>query len=297
MLLLLGGVVSTEGGSVTGKRLAKMLMGVLLAAFVIAPTAVAGGPTKAPEGVWSGPGDHEGDLGILVISSGGVGKQPAMYVEKIVGVCGLTPGVFYDGETAMAGNILTVEAPFVCSDTGDTPEGFEGLFPLQFEYDAKADTWTLVDETPQVPMEHRCLTPSELPMGHGEDPVNVIDGTGGDDILVGTDGDDEINGFGGIDILCGFGGKDHLVGGGNVDVLLGGSQKDDLRGKAGFDYLDGGPHKDKLFGNNGNDFLHGDSHDDKLQGGGGVDVANGGKHKPDGDKCNAETETKCELDF
>lgn len=50
-------------------------------------------------------------------------------------------------------------------------------------------------------------------------PVNVIDGTSGDDTLVGTDGDDIISGLGGNDSLSSGDGNDVVNGGAGDDTM------------------------------------------------------------------------------
>ncbi|MEM8625276.1 MAG: hypothetical protein AAGG47_17375, partial [Pseudomonadota bacterium] len=77
----------------------------------------------------------------------------------------------------------------------------------------------------------------------------VIDGTRGNDTLIGTDDADVIAGKGGDDELRGFGGNDNL------------------RGNKG---------NDNLRGNKGNDTLDGGIGDDTLAGGAGVDTADYG---------------------
>lgn len=67
-------------------------------------------------------------------------------------------------------------------------------------------------------------------------PINVINGTPGNDTLLGTPGDDQINGFGGNDLLVGFAGNDILNGGDGIDVLLGGLGNDTLAGGDGSDW-------------------------------------------------------------
>jgi hypothetical protein len=69
-------------------------------------------------------------------------------------------------------------------------------------------------------------------------------GRAGNDVVVGTAGDDVLVGGSGNDVLCGLGGD---------DVLLGGS---------GNDHLDGGPDTDALSGGSGNDTsINGETND------------------------------------
>lgn len=85
----------------------------------------------------------------------------------------------------------------------------------------------------------------------------INDYHGGDDIFVGSQGNDSISGGVGWDWLDGQGGTDHVWGGEHNDVLLGGAgDSDHLWGEAGDDYLHGGDGAyDRLWGGAGNDTL------------------------------------------
>ena len=80
-------------------------------------------------------------------------------------------------------------------------------------------------------------------------------GSRGDDVLIGTDGDDSISGGSGDDIIFGNGGRDLLNGNEGNDQLFGGAGEDDLKGGAGNDILDGGADYDDLLGGSGDDVL------------------------------------------
>ncbi len=77
-----------------------------------------------------------------------------------------------------------------------------------------------------------------------------VDETGDDghNILLGTDGDDDLDGYAGDDILAGGQGDDDLDGGDGSDELYGGSGDDTLVGGAGEDMLHGGSGNDELTG-------------------------------------------------
>jgi Ca2+-binding RTX toxin-like protein len=81
----------------------------------------------------------------------------------------------------------------------------------------------------------------------------IINGTPGDDGLVGTSGDDTINGFAGNDVELGRGGNDTLNGDDGHDLLRGGDGDDSLNGGSGDDYLRGGEGNDVLDGGDGFD--------------------------------------------
>lgn len=84
---------------------------------------------------------------------------------------------------------------------------------------------------------------------------NIIMGTDGDDELKGTSGDDEIHGGDGDDRLQGFGGNDQLFGGLGNDILFGGAGNDRLEGGGGRDRLEGGSGDDVLKGGGNRDLF------------------------------------------
>lgn len=96
----------------------------------------------------------------------------------------------------------------------------------------------------------------------------AIEGTSGNDSLVGYASDDVINAAAGDDTANGAGGADTLNGQLGADSLFGG---------AGHDVLDGGADADNLRGEAGNDTLLGGDADDVVQGGDGEDVLDGGE--------------------
>ncbi|ERN43113.1 hemolysin-type calcium-binding repeat protein [Rubidibacter lacunae KORDI 51-2] len=101
-----------------------------------------------------------------------------------------------------------------------------------------------------------------------QSPFNEVPGTGGNDVLIGTTGDDKLTGANGRDTLLGGNGNDLLDGGRGRDTLLGGN---------GNDLLDGGRGRDTLLGGNGNDLLDGGRGRDVLLGGDGDDLLDGGR--------------------
>ncbi len=122
----------------------------------------------------------------------------------------------------------------------------------------------------------------------------IIDGTDGDDVIVGSPAADTINAGAGNDIICGAGGADVIVGGpgrdviegnqgadtiwGNQgrDVIRGGPGNDVIRGGFGSDVIFGGPNADTILGGNGKDFLRGGTGNDIVAGGRGADLVEGG---------------------
>ena len=105
----------------------------------------------------------------------------------------------------------------------------------------------------------------------------TIDGTNGDDVIVGRLGTTEINGHDGDDTLIGMADDDTLNGGSGNDDLTGGDGGDVLNGNGGNDTLDGGADDDTLNGGSGNDDLTGGDGDDALNGDSGNDTLDGGE--------------------
>lgn len=88
--------------------------------------------------------------------------------------------------------------------------------------------------------------------GEGND---LIIGSNGGNELHGDEGDDTLTGGNGNDLLFGDDGNDFLYGGNGADSLFGGAGSDWLDGENGVDSLDGGDDEDWLFGGNGEDLL------------------------------------------
>ncbi|MSO89856.1 MAG: tandem-95 repeat protein [Rhodospirillaceae bacterium] len=98
-------------------------------------------------------------------------------------------------------------------------------------------------------------------------------GTGRDDVIVGTAGRDTINGKRGNDVIDGAAGNDKLNGGKGNDIVLGGAGNDRIQGGKGNDWLDGGSGNDSLDGGKGDDLLDGGAGNDVVDGGDGNDRA------------------------
>ena len=105
--------------------------------------------------------------------------------------------------------------------------------------------------------------------GHG-----TINGTSGDDVIVGSARGDDIRARGGNDIICGAGGGDEVHAGRGTDVLYGGPGNDELHADQGGDRLVGDDGDDDLVGGSGLDNLYGGPGDDSVDGGDGSDRAN-----------------------
>lgn len=115
-------------------------------------------------------------------------------------------------------------------------------------------------------------------------PGKLIDGSEGNDVIHGGDGDDNLRGWEGDDVIYGGAGNDRILGQYGNDVLYGG---------AGDDVMFGGTGSDVLYGGDGNDYLDvstgggnagelgglafGDAGDDIVYGGDGIDQLYGGE--------------------
>lgn len=114
-------------------------------------------------------------------------------------------------------------------------------------------------------------------------------GTGGDDSICGTKGDDTIYGYGGNDKICGGFGDDTLYGGDGNDILQGGWGEDSMYGDDGNDTLKGGQCDDPAIDG-------GAGASDTCEGGQGADILSncelpiaGGDQGP----TDPQTHTKC----
>lgn len=94
--------------------------------------------------------------------------------------------------------------------------------------------------------------------GQSESEEIAID-QGDNDLLYGSEGDDDLAGGEGDDILLGDEGEDTLDGGAGGDMLIGGPDDDLLLGSGGEDVLFGGDGTDTLIGNSGSDYIDGSS--------------------------------------
>jgi Putative glucoamylase/RTX calcium-binding nonapeptide repeat (4 copies)/Protein of unknown function (DUF3131) len=89
-------------------------------------------------------------------------------------------------------------------------------------------------------------------------------GSGGNDVICGEGGEDVIDGRGGRDVVFGDGGDDVVAGGGGDDTLYGGDGEDELAGGDGADVLSGGPGDDTLAGGSGSDHHEGGTGDNRC---------------------------------
>jgi Ca2+-binding RTX toxin-like protein len=138
---------------------------------------------------------------------------------------------------------------------------------------------------------HFSVAPSLLQGTEGDDTLvgsqcaDEIDGRDGNDTILAYAGDDTIDGGEGHDIIWGGDGHDTIHGGSGNDIIYGGAGNDILSGDDGDDVLFGedgndllfaGAGDDLLWGGRGNDILYGEDGNDILFGGVGQDVLHGG---------------------
>ncbi|MBI84895.1 MAG: hypothetical protein CMJ81_17005, partial [Planctomycetaceae bacterium] len=109
--------------------------------------------------------------------------------------------------------------------------------------------------------------------GHG---IHGDNDDGAADLLFGDGERDQIHGQDGDDQIRGGDGHDDLFGEAGADTIHGEAGDDQAYGGAGGDTLHGGADNDILFGQTGGDTLNGDGGDDYLDGGPGMDTLNGG---------------------
>ena len=108
--------------------------------------------------------------------------------------------------------------------------------------------------------------------------VNLADGdvpTEGDDVILGTTGDDEIMALGGNDLICSLSGDDTIYGGTGADNINAGGGDDTVLGEGGNDRIFAGRGVDMVMGGGGNDRIAGGDGNDTLYGGFGDDQIRG----------------------
>jgi VCBS repeat-containing protein len=90
----------------------------------------------------------------------------------------------------------------------------------------------------------------------GADAAGGIDGSLGNDVLIGNAGaDDPISGGDGHDVIWGGAAADIIYGDAGNDIMWGGAGADHMSGGAGNDFLDGGAAADMIYGYAGDDTI------------------------------------------
>ncbi|MDJ0515403.1 MAG: S8 family serine peptidase [Trichodesmium sp. MO_231.B1] len=97
-----------------------------------------------------------------------------------------------------------------------------------------------------------------------------------DQLVEGTSQAEPLNGSTGNDTIVGFAGNDTLAGSGGDDSIIGRRGNDSLYGQDGDDVLEGRLGIDRLFGGDGDDEMNGGQGRDRFNGGPGDDVLTGG---------------------
>ncbi len=274
--------------------------------------------------------------GIVGVES--IGVPPAGQWTHVVGTYdGTTWRIYLDGSldnSAVAAGPVHTNRTVVVGAV-DTPTGFrqnwEGSLDDVRVYDRTisdseiADLYAGLCDAPPTcagQLATVYVNASNLIVGgpdNGNAYLGTLNGTGGDDVIVGTSGNDTINAANGDDLVCadagndtvngdtgddtvyGGDGKDSLNGDDGNDTLYGENGKDTIKGHAGDDKIFGGNGSDTLQGwqgndeicaGNGNDDIGGGLGDDKIDGGNGNDTVDG---KDGTDICrNTETTSNCE---
>ncbi|MEW6158900.1 MAG: calcium-binding protein, partial [Verrucomicrobiota bacterium] len=116
----------------------------------------------------------------------------------------------------------------------------------------------------------------DLIRGGNEDETLARETGGGDWMLSGGPGNDEIHGEAGHDIIEGNAGIDRVFGGSGDDSISGGTEVDTINGNDGNDIILGESGEDLLYGDAGNDQIEGGSEDDLVFGSTGNDTIHGG---------------------
>jgi hypothetical protein len=124
---------------------------------------------------------------------------------------------------------------------------------------ASAAALVLVGSAGGMAEQELCFGATPTITGSGQ-----INGTMGDDVILGSDEADEIFALAGNDKVCAGGGDDRIGGGPGSDELDGGPGNDDI---------DGGPGNDTLLGGDGDDTMRCGADTDVADGGAGVNVA------------------------
>ncbi len=112
-----------------------------------------------------------------------------------------------------------------------------------------------------------------LPGTSGDD--DVIFAGAGDDVVIAGNGADAVHGDGGDDLIFGGAGNDTLYGDAGDDLVEGGDGDDLIYGGSGDDQLLGGAGNDTIQAGSGSALVHGDDGDDLIYGGAGNDSLNG----------------------
>jgi len=111
---------------------------------------------------------------------------------------------------------------------------------------------------------------------HPAHKARVVQGTPGNDTIIGKRYVDKVVALSGDDFVRLAGGNDIADGGPDNDWMHGNNGNDQISGGPGDDFVQGGNGNDRLDGGEGNDLMHGNSGNDYVYGGPGNDHPQGG---------------------
>lgn len=196
-----------------------------------------------------------------------------------VGMRVTTEGEVSTQGTTFANNLVDTQDIIPDEDGGVVRGTGEKIIP--FGQDVRDDDGSSEDDEPE---DEDLEDEEDDELDEDDYQVNRIDGTSGedtilgsrkDDLILGKASDDTLSGRTGEDTLKGGSGEDVLNGHRGDDVLLGGQDDDVLRGQIGDDCLKGGSGDDLLEGQRGEDTIDGGAGADRLIGGAGDDLISG----------------------
>ncbi|MEL6690778.1 MAG: calcium-binding protein [Pseudomonadota bacterium] len=115
-----------------------------------------------------------------------------------------------------------------------------------------------------------------IPLFAGIGLASLLFGSSGDEIGVGTEGEDTIVRAGGDDLIDAQMGADNVIAGAGNDTVNGGPGQDIIFGEEGDDEINGQEWSDVIIGGDGDDTLIGETGADQIDGGAGDDSIDGG---------------------
>jgi Ca2+-binding RTX toxin-like protein len=202
----------------------------------------------------------------IVFKSNG-GRDTVIGTLRPQDVIELPNGAVAADYTTTTENGITTMTNGVNSITFTAPEGR----PEVSGGDTEASTDT--DTTPEPQGNEDDADPPAPPASSTPTPKV---GSAQADVILGTDGKDDIVAHAGDDVVVGAGDADTILGGDGADFINAGAGRDVVMGGAGDDTAFGGADSDLIYGDAGNDRIFGDAGDDVLTGGAGDDSVIGG---------------------
>jgi len=127
--------------------------------------------------------------------------------------------------------------------------------PEEFSLGVSKITWIAFDNAGNTIEGYQFVTVYACGQSHSN--FNRIQGTSGDDVLIGSENPDLIFGLSGNDLIDGKDSHDCIFAGEGNDVIYGSDGHDTIRGGFGGDILKGQLGSDVLYGGNGSDIIDG----------------------------------------